>query len=430
MPKICIFKDSDKCKKGASFNYEGQRPIYCFKHKLDGMIGVKFKKCSFESCKKRSYYKFKKNSDLIGDDPRYCRIHKQKNMIHGHHESCIFDNCYKIAYYRHEFEEKPVFCVLHKQHNMINTITKVCSFENCKTYASFNFRGKKNPVFCSIHKSPDMINVIKKNCIYESCNKLAYFNIEGESAPLYCRKHKNETMVLVNGRLCKNTNCNKNASYNFKDKKTRMYCFLHKLDGMIDIINKYCKSYNCCTRVTKKYKGYCMRCFIDIFPDEKVSRNYKTKEFSVVQYVKNKFPNLDWRADKRIHDGFSKKRPDLLVDLGHKVLIIEIDENQHNNSNYDLSCENIRIMEISKDLNNRPIVFIRFNPDGYESEKGGKILSCWGFNSNRICCVKEKKKKEWDERLRRLEDEISKTIKEEGKEELKMIEVINLFFNV
>jgi hypothetical protein len=252
-----------------------------------------------------------------------------------------------------------------------------------------------------------MINVNQKNCIYESCNKLAYFNIEGESTPLYCRKHKNENMVLVNGRLCKNTNCNKNASYNFKDKKTRMYCFLHKLDGMIDIINKYCKSYNCCTRVTKKYKGYCMRCFIDIFPDEKVSRNYKTKEFSVVQYVKNKFPNLDWRADKRIHDGFSKKRPDLLVDLGHKVLIIEIDENQHNNSNYDLSCENIRIMEISKDLNNRPIVFIRFNPDSYTNKKNKLIKSCFEYTENTGL---PKANKTLKTRLKKLKEVIDKNL--------------------
>jgi hypothetical protein len=47
---------------------------------------------------------------------------------------------------------------------------------------------------------------------------------------------------------------------------------------------------------------------------------------------------------------------------------IEIDENQH--VAYDCSCENKRIMELSQDVGHRPIVFIRFNPDGYKDHKG------------------------------------------------------------
>ena len=43
--------------------------------------------------------------------------------------------------------------------------------------------------------------------------------------------------------------------------------------------------------------------------------------------------------------------------------IVEIDENQH--IEYDCSCENKRIMELSQDVGHRPIIFIRFNPDDY-----------------------------------------------------------------
>ena len=180
----------------------------------------------------------------------------------------------------------------------------------------------------------------------------------------------------------------------------------------------------CGTLVGKKYKGYCVRCFMYMFPREKIARNYKTKEFNVVEYVKNKFPNLDWITDKRIQDGCSGKKPDMMIDLGYKVLIIEIDENKH--SGY--SCENRRLMEISKDVNHRPVVFIRYNPDAY-IKNNEKISSCWGDNGNGICCVKKNKQKEWGERLKRLEDEISKIIIEGKEEEPKMIEVIHLFFN-
>jgi len=89
---------------------------------------------------------------------------------------------------------------------------------------------------------------------------------------------------------------------------------------------------------------------MNLFPNEKVSRNYKTKEITVSDYIKTEFPDIDWICDKTINNGCSKKRPDLLLDLGYQVLIIEIDENQHNKN----------------------------------------ITSC---------CVKKLKKKEWNERL-------------------------------
>ena len=57
-----------------------------------------------------------------------------------------------------------------------------------------------------------------------------------------------------------------------------------------------------------------------------------------INYIKTEFPNMDWICDKQINNGCSKRRPDILLDLRFKILIIEIDENQHNN--YDCSCEN------------------------------------------------------------------------------------------
>jgi hypothetical protein len=50
--------------------------------------------------------------------------------------------------------------------------------------------------------------------------------------------------------------------------------------------------------------------------------------------------------------------------LEEQIIIIEVDENGHNNEEY-CACENKRIMEISQDLSHKPIVFIRFNPDKY-----------------------------------------------------------------
>ena len=113
----------------------------------------------------------------------------------------------------------------------------------------------------------------------------------------------------------------------------------------------------------------------------------------------------------------------MLLDLGDKVLIIEIDENQH--IDYDTTCENRRIMEISQDLGHRKCVFIRFNPDDYlTSEK--KITTCWAPNKKGILTVKKSKQKEWRERLGVLKERIDYWIKHQSS---KMTEVIKLFFD-
>jgi len=177
----------------------------------------------------------------------------------------------------------------------------------------------------------------------------------------------------------------------------------------------------------KKYNNHCLRCYIYLFPDKPVCRNYKTKETSVAEFVTNNYSNFTWRLDKKIEDGCSKRRPDLICDLGYQVLIIEIDENMH--EGYDCSCENKRIMQLSQDVGHRPIVLIRFNPDSYINQNGEKIASCWGTTPKTgIIKLKNNKQNEWNERLDSLKQQIDYWSNPKNKTE-KTIETINLFYN-
>jgi hypothetical protein len=194
---------------------------------------------------------------------------------------------------------------------------------------------------------------------------------------------------------------------------------------MINVTDKTCKSNWCKTLVAEKYDGYCLFCYINLFPDKPVSRNYKTKEYSVVDFVKKKFPDLSWITDKIINDGCSKRRPDLLLDLGYQVIIIEVDENQH--IYYDCSCENKRLMQLSQDVNHRPIIFIRFNPDNYKKD-GLNISSCWGINKKGICVIKKSKVNEWVERLNFLEEQIKYWINPLNITN-KTVEIIQLYYD-
>ena len=184
-----------------------------------------------------------------------------------------------------------------------------------------------------------------------------------------------------------------------------------------------CKSSWCETRVNnKKYDGYCMPCFINN-PENagKVpTRNYKTKEVATVDYIKEIYPDFDWVADKRVQDGCSARRPDLLLDLGSHIIIMEVDENKH--IGYECSCENKRLMQLSQDLHHRPIVFIRFNPDSYEGADGKRVTSCWKLSKG-VCVVA--KKKEWIHRLETLKQTITYWIETPTD---KMVEIVELFY--
>ena len=115
-----------------------------------------------------------------------------------------------------------------------------------------------------------------------------------------------------------------------------------------------------------------------------------------------------------------------MLDLGYQVIIIEVDENQH--IDYDCSCENKRLMELSQDLGHRPIIFIRFNPDDYIYQDSEKIVSCWGYNKSGISIIKKTQKKEWRERLESLKQQINYWCNPENVTN-KTIEIIQLYYN-
>ena len=307
---------------------------------------------------------------------------------------------------------------------MVNVKHKTCIHEGCKIQPSYNKEGSTKPLYCSTHKLEGMINIISSSCIHEGCKIQPVFNKEGTTKPLYCSIHKLEGMINIISRTCIHEGCKTIPYYNKEGSTKALYCSTHKLEGMVDVKNKKCKSYLCSTLVSEKYDGYCLYCYMNFFPDKPVSRNYKTKEYAVIEFVKTTFPDLTWISDKKILDGCSKRRPDLFLDLGYQIIIIEVDENQH--TTYDCSCENKRIMELSQDVGHKPIVFIRFNPDDYE-ENEIVIKSCWGINKKGIYVVK--KLKEWDKRLNTLKEQIKYWIHPDNIT-TKTVETIQLFYDL
>jgi hypothetical protein len=406
--------NNETCNKKAFFNYNGEKAISCKTHKLSGMVDVLNKKCL--DCSKNPLFNFKGTKGGI-----YCNDHKKENMVNVTHRICLEKDCNKQASFnvKGKFAE---YCASHKTEEMISVLHSICKTVNCVKQACYKSKGSKKCEYCDEHKKVDMVYVqTTKKCNLVNCNLRANYNFK-ENPALYCAKHKLTDMVSVKC-VCIEKDCLISANYNLEGHKP-LYCVKHKTADMIDVKSNNCITPMCYIRPTKKYEGYCLRCFIYTFPEKPITINYKTKESAVVQYILKEFPNCTWRADKRVVDGCSKRRPDLIIDLGYQVVIIEIDEDCH--KDYDCSCENKRIMELSQDIGHRPLIFIRFNPDSYELD-GKKITSCWGINEKGLCSIKKNKEKEWTSRLLALKTQTQYWL-EPNNTTNKTVEVIQLFY--
>jgi hypothetical protein len=173
--------------------------------------------------------------------------------------------------------------------------------------------------------------------------------------------------------------------------------------------SRVCRSEWCGTIAGDNHNGYCLQCTVHLFPDRPVSRNYKTKEYAVVKFVTDAYPDVTWINDKRIGDGCSLRRPDMCADFGTHVIMVEVDEDRHHG--YDPMCTNRRTMELSRDVGHRPMVIIRFNPDSYRDADGVKVPSCWSTTKETgLHRVPDRQQTHWRNRLEVLKETITRWI--------------------
>ncbi len=428
------------CKKQSSFNYKNfkeiniRKNIYCLNHKLNNMINIKNKKCITCLIKQSTFnYKDEKKALYCGD----CKLTDMINIIS---KKCI--NCKnKQPIYNYKYENKGLYCGDCKLTDMIDIKSKKCIECNDKI-PGFNYKDENNALYCGDCKLTNMIDIKSKKCItclikqpafnykYEDkalycgdckltdmidiknkkcieCNdKIPAFNYKDEKNALYCGDCKLENMIDIKSKKC--IKCNiKQPNFNYDNEIIALYCRDCKLDNMIDIKNKKCKTYLCDTQITKKFKGYCLRCFIHNFPDSKIIRDYGTREAKVTEFIKEEFKDLVITYNKTIDGGCSKNRPDTFIDCFTHSIIIEVDEHQHKAKSYTPECEIQRVNNLFTDLADRPIVFIRFNPDSYTNKKGKLIKSC--FDSTEKMEL-PKVNKTLQTRLNKLKEEIQKNI--------------------
>ena len=368
--------------------------------------------CRFELCNTQPTY------GIAGQSATHCSKHKTDDMVDIHHPKCQHSDCKIRASFGLPDTKQVSHCVNHKTGEMVDLVHPRCQHTDCKHRPSFGLPGTKKPTHCAAHAEPSMVDVVHDRCQHPGCDTQPNYGFPTTKRPTHCVLHAAPNMVDVKNARCQHPHCSKLSSYGQPGCKRATHCAGHAEPNMINIVTPRCLTPLCGIFVTtKKYKGYCLRCFSYLFPDEPISRNHKVKEARVFDFLRSIFDHGDTSLvlNKRVTGGCSGRIPDVLIRCPSHVIVIEVDENQH--VSYSCSCENKRLVQIWQDVNAGipegeylPIVFIRFNPDGYTAD-GIKVPSCFGTHARLgTCVVRKKHEAAWQQRLETLRQTIKRHI--------------------
>lgn len=398
---------TEKCTaKTTIYGYvDNHKQKFCKQHKKDDMINLASPRCEFEGCSSINPV-----FGIPGGKPKFCKTHASDDMKNIVTKKCAHSGCDTVAVFADPNNKSIKFCEAHSSTNMKNVVaTNLCKEEGCDSQTSYGqiIKGKNIITHCSTHgKKLGFINLTKPQCAIKNCNTVPTYNIPTEERGKYCATHADkDTMIdVVNNKciVCRNTV----ACFGDPETNKLTHCKKHFLPGMIDLKHKKCEEPECESRAawgykgeimkfcsyhadtktmmdlanrgqlcklcdlihaTKKYDWLCFGCYCweHRNDDIQIVRNHLVKERQIMSDIGDMFPNIV--RDNKVVGGCSKYRPDGLLRLPDYNIIIEIDENQHNNISY--SCEDKRIMTLFMDLGNSPLTVIRFNPDRYGNEE-------------------------------------------------------------
>ena len=397
-----------KCKCGKAlptFGIIGEKPQWCAScpdksSKAEDLISAR---CE---CKKSQ-----PSFGLPGKKAVWCMKcpTKSVNAIDLKHTKCKCGSNSRPTF-GYQYDKLPTWCGNCRPKNTISLISRICECGSSRPV--FGLDGEK-PLYakwCAKCKPNNAKNIYATLC---TCGRSeAIFGLPGEARKdaKWCSVCKPNEAVDVKNSLCES--CGKvQPVFGLPDENKRRWCSrCPKPSTAIDLMNKQCTHCNITSRWQRT--DYCMACYIYIHPDTEISRYIKYKENSVTDFIHERFPSYTWVFGKKVNGGSSFRQPDALTDIGTHVLIIENDEHQH--KWYDPICVNRRTMELFIDCGNRPIVFIRFNPDEYKDDIGKNHPSCW-CKPNKITRqpprILSQQEQQWQTRLEVLATTIDKSIK-------------------
>ena len=385
MPSKC---EHEGCDSRPYFNIKGGKGKFCVAHKTAEMVDVKSKRCEYEGCDSQPVFNIK------GGKGKFCVAHKTAEMVDVKSKRCEHEGCDSQPVFNIK-GGKGKFCVAHKTAEMVDVKNKRCEYEGCDSQPVFNIKGGKGKL-CVAHKTAEMVDVKHKRCEHEGCDSRPAFNIKGGKGK-FCVAHKTAEMVDVMSKRCEHEGCETRVLYG-RPGHQASHCSKHRQKGMIrrpkakcvlckelaiwgtNWVPKHCETHKTADE-QNLVEQPCSSCnLLYILDKENKCENCNPASFATARLAKQNalMAYLDARdlkgdsTDIVIDNGIcGKERPDRVYDLGDKIVILECDENQHEDR--QCLCEQTRMVNIGQTFGGLPVYFIRWNPDDYSPENDRKM---------------------------------------------------------
>jgi very-short-patch-repair endonuclease len=142
-----------------------------------------------------------------------------------------------------------------------------------------------------------------------------------------------------------------------------------------------CINNKCCvlceTKTEKHSDGYCEKCHKFTFPTIK-EVNVRAREKAVIAYVRMNFRDvgLKFQFNRQVCKGVPW-RPDIVIELSDRIIIIEVDEGQH--LQYDFNKDGLRTKQLIEACGQKHVYVVRFNPDEYLDGDARHQEGCWCY---------------------------------------------------
>ncbi len=390
--------------------------------------------CCVPDCDECAKYVPRSFTDRV---PTHCEQHAQPRDDYFEYSErlCEVQTCTKRASFALDRDHDAVRCGTHKLASDINTAKKLCECGKSKPF--FGPPDTRSAKRCGLCKQDGDVDLYNKKCIRCKEKQVAAI-VQGQEdeGMKYCL-----SCATTLGFSCRNgrvayCECGTQSTFDIPGTavKSARFCGQCRDPSLhVDVRHENYMCTVCCnTRGTRVHNGslWCHGCFVKTFPEIPTLRNYKTKQRAVEDFLNTRFSDkLTLRFDRQLErilpegtvgagagtcDGgdleedvvckSSGRKPDVMIDMGEWVVIVEVDEGQHKQDSYKSSCETKRVMQIFDDVGRRPTVFIRFNPDHYEDAEGNKVHSPWtidGRTGSALHVAVENRDK-WNDRLNTL----------------------------
>lgn len=362
-----IKKVCQECEKTATHGkLEDRVALYCKTHAITksdaNYTNVIMNRCTQENCDLYAYY-----GDPITRIKSKCKKHKEDADVPLYTRAvCSHPNCNIYPSYKNS---KTKVCSAHKKDGdgflPIHKSNR-CQDDDCETQASYGLAGSKKALYCVKHRpNHTYVNLRRKKC--EVCDTEASYGDEGTKIRRFCVEHKKPYHVNVSSKRC--AKCAKQANFGIPGF-TKETCAEHQAKGMVFNPKKRKRSQEStcsyCAADINYDEEFCSGCkrYIDL--GGKTVKRHK-KEEMIKLLLEKHFPKELASHDRRVAGGCSKRRPDFELTANWGIIVLEVDEDQHNRRTYSCECETTRMKQLYFDYGVQHLLFIRYNPDKYIS---------------------------------------------------------------